>query len=309
MGSVTVRAPAKINLQLAVGGRRPDGYHELATVFHAVSLYDDVTATEAATLRVTVGGDREIPFDGVPRDDSNLAARAAVALAEHAGLEPEVHLHIHKGIPLAGGMAGGSADAAAALVACDALWGTGLSRAELHALATTLGSDVPFALMGGTAVGLGRGELLTPALARGRFEWVLALSDEGLSTAQVYAECDRLRGRRVLPEPRVSDALMAAVRAGDAHALGPALRNDLQPAACSLRPGLRQILDVGDEYGALGSVVSGSGPTVALLARGTEHALDLAVALGASGACQSVKRASGPATAARAVEGSAARRV
>jgi 4-diphosphocytidyl-2-C-methyl-D-erythritol kinase len=309
MASVSVRAPAKINLQLSVGGRRPDGYHELATVFHAVSLYDDVTATEADDLRITVGAERDVPTEGIPLDESNLAARAAVLLAEHAGLDPHVHLHLHKGIPLAGGMAGGSADAAAALVACDALWGTGLSRAELHGLATSIGSDVPFALMGGTAVGLGRGEMLTPALARGRFEWVLALSDDGLSTVDVYAECDRLRGRRVLAEPRISDALMAAVRSGDAHALGAALRNDLQPAACSLRPALRQVLDVGEEYGAIGSIVSGSGPTVALLARGTEHALDLAVALTASGVCRTVKRASGPAPAARVVEGTAARRV
>jgi 4-diphosphocytidyl-2-C-methyl-D-erythritol kinase len=308
MASVTARAPAKINLQLAVGGRRPDGFHELATVFHAISLYDDVTASEATSLKVTVGSDRDIGTEGVPTDTTNLAARAAILLAEHTGLDPGVHLHLHKGIPTAGGMAGGSADAAAALVACDALWGTALPRTELHALAAQLGSDVPFALMGGTALGVGRGERLTPALARGRFEWVLALSDEGLSTAEVYAECDRLRGRRVLPEPRITDGVMAALRAGDPHALGAALRNDLQPAASSLRPSLRQALDLGEEHGALGGIVSGSGPTVAFLASGNEHALDIAVALGASGVASSVKRASGPAPGARLVEAAGPRR-
>ena len=309
MASVTARAPAKINLQLAVGARRADGFHELATVFHAVSLYDDVTASEAKELRVTVGSDRDISTGDVPTDGRNLAARAAILLAEHTGLDPDVHLHLHKGIPTAGGMAGGSADAAAALVACDALWGTALPRSELHGLAAQLGSDVPFPLTGGTAVGMGRGELLTPALARGRFEWVLAIASEGLPTPDVYAECDRLRGRRVLPEPRVTDGLMAALRSGDAHALGGALRNDLQPAACSLRPELRQALDLGEEHGALGGIVSGSGPTVAFLARGTEHALDIAVALGASGVCESVKRASGPAPAARIVEAAGPRRI
>jgi 4-diphosphocytidyl-2-C-methyl-D-erythritol kinase len=308
MASVTARAHAKINLQLAVGGKRADGFHELATVFHAVSLHDDVTATEGAGLRVTVGHDRDVPAGDVPTDETNLAARAALLLAEHTGMDADVHLHLRKGIPTAGGMAGGSADAAASLVACDALWGTALPRGDLHDLAARLGSDVPFALMGGTAIGLGRGEVLTPALARGKFEWVLAIAEEGLPTATVYAECDRLRGRRVLPEPRVTDGLMAALRSGDAHALGTALRNDLQPAACSLRPALRETLDLGIEHGALGGIVSGSGPTVAFLARGTEHALDIAVALGASGACASVKRATGPAPSTRLVEGAAARR-
>ncbi|MGH8968398.1 MAG: 4-(cytidine 5'-diphospho)-2-C-methyl-D-erythritol kinase [Actinomycetes bacterium] len=303
MPSVTVRAPAKINLQLAVGAARSDGFHEVATVYHAVSLYDDVTAATGEGLVVTVGGEKDVDVAAVPQDESNLVARAALALAEHTGVEPDVRLHVHKGVPVAGGMAGGSGDAAAALVACDALWGTGLSRSEMLRLAARLGSDVPFALMGGTAVGLGRGELLTPALARGRFEWVLALADGGLATPKVYAECDRLRAGRVLPEPRVSDRLMAALRAGDAPALGRSLRNDLQPAACNLRPLLRQALEVAEEYGALGAVVSGSGPTVALLVRDTEHALDLAVALSASGACRSVKRAHGPVAGARVADG------
>jgi 4-diphosphocytidyl-2-C-methyl-D-erythritol kinase len=230
----------------------------------------------------------------VPIDASNLAGRAAQLLAEQTGRAPDVHLHLRKGIPVAGGMAGGSADAAAALVACDAVWRTDLSRGDLMTLAARLGSDVPFSLLGGTALGHGRGEHLSPVLARGRFEWVFALADGGLSTPAVYAECDRLRAGRVLPEPRVPDAMMAALRAGDADQLGAALHNDLQAAACSLRPQLREVLEVGDDCEALGALVSGSGPTVAFLVRDTEHALDVAVGLSASGLCRDVKRTHGP---------------
>ena len=200
----------------------------------------------------------------MPLDDSNLAVRAARLLAARTGVAPDVDLHIRKQIPVAGGMAGGSADAAAALVACDLLWRTGLSRDDLHELAAELGADVPFALMGGTAVGTGRGDVLTPALARGELHWVLALSDQQLSTPEVYAECDRLRGSKVVVEPRVSDQMMHGLRSGDAAVVGAQLANDLQPAALSLCPDLAATLAVGEEYGALGSVVSGSGPTVAL---------------------------------------------
>jgi 4-diphosphocytidyl-2-C-methyl-D-erythritol kinase len=299
--SVTVRVPAKVNLQLSVGAPRPDGYHDLVSVFHAVSLYDEVTVSEAGELRVTVEGDSA---EQVPRDGANLAARAAKALADRVGIEPDVHLHIRKGIPVAGGMAGGSADAAGALVACDLLWNTALARDELLELAAELGSDVPFPLVGGTAIGLGRGELLTPALARGEFHWVFALADAGLSTRAVYAECDRLRAQSDIPRPRVSEGLMAALRSGDPAALGRALSNDLQRAAVSLRPQLRLALDIGEEYGALGSLVSGSGPTCAFLVRGPESALDLAVALSAAGVCRSVRRAHGPVPGVRVVEGS-----
>jgi 4-diphosphocytidyl-2-C-methyl-D-erythritol kinase len=300
--SVTARAPAKINLELVVGGPRADGFHDVATAYHAVSLYDEVTATEADRLTVSVSGKTGVSVDDVPNDGRNLAASAAVALAREVGVEPTVALHITKGIPVAGGMAGGSADAAAALVACDALWQTGLSRHELGEVAARLGSDVPFALVGGTAMGMGRGEVLTPVLARGRFEWVVAIADGGLSTPRVYAECDRLRAGQVLPEPRVSDAMMAALRAGDATELGRAMRNDLQDAACSLRPALRQTLDTGREAGALGALVSGSGPTVVFLARSPEHAIDIAVALSATGTCRTVKRAHGPVPGARLTE-------
>jgi 4-diphosphocytidyl-2-C-methyl-D-erythritol kinase len=302
MTSVTARAPAKINLELAVGAPRADGFHDVATAYHAVSLYDEVTATESDRLSVSVTGGAGVDVGDVPNDGRNLAAAAAVALARAAGVEPAVALQVSKGIPVAGGMAGGSADAAAALVACDALWQTGLSRSELADVAARLGSDVPFALVGGTAMGVGRGEVLTPVLARGRFEWVVAIADSGLSTPKVYAECDRLRAGQVLPEPRVSDAMMAALRAGDAAELGRAMHNDLQDAACSLRPALRRTLDTGREAGALGALVSGSGPTVVFLARSPEHSIDIAVALSATGTCRTVKRANGPVPGARLTE-------
>ena len=294
MSSVVVRAPAKVNLGLSIGALRPDGYHDVATAFHAISMYDEVLAATSDELVVSVTSSDGTPVDGVPQDDSNLAVAAARALAQHSGVPALVRLHITKSIPVAGGMAGGSADAAAALMACDALWQTGLSKAELMDLGAELGSDVPFSLAGGTALGSGRGEVLTPVLARGRFEWVVAVADGGLSTPEVYAECDRLRGDDAVPAPRVPDDLLAALRTGDAVALGVALVNDLQDAACSMRPALHDTLSVGCKAGALGGVVSGSGPSVVFLARDALHAIDIAVALAATGTCRAVRRAHGP---------------
>jgi 4-diphosphocytidyl-2-C-methyl-D-erythritol kinase len=302
VASVTVRAPAKINLQLSVGRPGPDGFHGLATVYQAVGLYDDLTvsvAPEGAGTQIEVSGDQA---DDVPADASNLAVRAVALLAERAGVEPDVSIRLHKAIPVAGGMAGGSADAAAALVGCDLLWQTGLGRDDLEALGAELGTDVPFALMGGTAVGTGRGDVLTQALARGEFHWVLAVADGGLSTPAVYAECDRLRSDRPVLEPRVSERLMQALGSGDAEAVGRELTNDLQAAALSLRPQLQQTVDVGAEYAALGCLVSGSGPTVAFLVADPEKALDLTVALSASGLCRAVHRVSGPVHGARSMD-------
>jgi 4-diphosphocytidyl-2-C-methyl-D-erythritol kinase len=299
---VTVRAPAKVNLALAVGPRRPDGYHDLATVFHALSLYEEVVATAADDVVVTVEGPGA---ELVPLDDDNLAVRAAHALAAYAGVDAGVHLHLRKSVPVAGGMAGGSADAAAALVACDALWHTGLGRGELETLAARLGSDVPFALHGGTAVGTGRGERLTPALVSGTYHWVVAVADGGLSTPDVYGELDRMRdrdGASVDPDcPAVPPRLLAALRAGDAEALGSTLANDLQDAACRLRPKLRDTLEVGSDLGALGALVSGSGPSCVFLARDAEHALDLALGLATAEVGGDIHRATGPAPGARVV--------
>jgi 4-diphosphocytidyl-2-C-methyl-D-erythritol kinase len=292
---VTVRVPAKVNLHLGVGPRRLDGYHDLATVFQAVSLYDEVTASPADELSVEVAG-----ADGVPADENNLAVRAARALAHTAGVEPAVHLRLSKGIPVAGGMAGGSADAAAALVACDALWGTGLERSNLSALAAALGSDVPFALHGGTALGSGRGELLSPVLGQGQYHWVFALARVGLSTTLVYEELDRQRhqGEAVAPAGP-PDPVLGALRAGDPVALGRVLANDLQPAAVRLRPQLRHVLAAGQELGALGAVVSGSGPTVAFLVRSAAVSISFASALAGLGVCRTIRRASGPVAGAR----------
>lgn len=296
---VSVRAPGKINLALRVGPPGADGYHEVASVLHAVSLFEDVVASAADDITCTVTGDEAA---AVPTDSSNLAVRAALLLAERAGVDEGVHLTVRKQVPVAGGMGGGSADAAAALVACDALWRTGMSRDGLAELGSELGADVPFALLGGTALGTGRGDRLTPALARGEHHWVLALSHERLSTPGVYAECDRLRAGRPVPDPRVPDAMMQALRSADDEALGRSLVNDLQPAACSLLPSIDRTLAVGADAGALGGLVSGSGPTVGFLVRDPEHALDVSVALTASGVVRGVRRVHGPVPGARLVE-------
>ncbi|MFE1249517.1 4-(cytidine 5'-diphospho)-2-C-methyl-D-erythritol kinase [Streptomyces sp. NPDC058735] len=290
--SVTVRVPAKVNVQLAVGAARPDGFHDLANVFLAVGLYDEITVTPAEGLRVTCEGP---DADQVPLDRTNLAARAAVALAERYGLSPDVHVHIAKDIPVAGGMAGGSADGAGALVACDALWGTGASRDELLRICAELGSDVPFSLVGGAALGVGRGERLTPLDAGGVFHWVFAMAGRGLSTPAVFREFDRLGEGTDIPEPVASQELLAALAKGDPDALAAAVSNDLQPAALSLFPELAGTLATGRAAGALAALVSGSGPTTAFLVRDPESAAAVAQALVASGTCRTVRTASGPA--------------
>lgn len=292
---ITVRAPAKINLQLAVGSLRSDGYHELVSVFHAVDLCDEVTVAEAGDgVELVMSGEGAADL---PVDDTNLAVRAARLLADHHGIEANVRIQITKAIPVAAGMAGGSADAAGVLVACDALWRTRTDRETLVSLAATLGSDVPFALLGGTAIGTGRGEQLTPVLANGELYWVFAIADEGLSTPAVYAEFDRLNSAPAAPE--VSIPLLQALRSGVADAVGNQLHNDLQPAAVKLRSNLGPLLDAGTDFGALGAVVCGSGPTCAFLVRDTEASIDLAVALTSTGLCRTVKRGSGPAQGVR----------
>jgi 4-diphosphocytidyl-2-C-methyl-D-erythritol kinase len=298
--SVTVRVPAKINLHLGVGSLRADGFHELRTVFHAVSLYDEVTiqANEDDGLDVVVLGEHEA---GVPLDEDNLALRAVRAVAEHAGVPASATVTLRKGIPVGGGLAGGSADAAAALVAADELWSAGLGRAGLGELAAELGSDVAFLLSGGTALGTGRGEHVSPVLTSGDYHWVLAVAETGLSTPAVYAELDRQRGGHDVDEASPAEGVLAALRAGDVVALGRSLRNDLQPAALQLRPQLARVLDVGRELGAAGGIVSGSGPTVALLARTRGDAVRIASSLAGYDVCRSVRRASGPVPGARIV--------
>lgn len=291
--SVTVRVPAKVNVQLAVGAARPDGFHDLANVFLAVGLFDEVTVTPAAELRVTCEGPdaAQVPLDG-----TNLAARAAVALAERYGRTPAVHIHIAKDIPVAGGMAGGSADGAGALLACDALWGTGASRVELLDICAELGSDVPFSLVGGAALGIGRGEKLTVLETGGTFHWVFAMAERGLSTPAVFREFDRLVAvaDSDVPVPVASPELLDALAKGDPDALAATVSNDLQPAALSLFPALADTLAAGRAAGALAALVSGSGPTTAFLSRDAGAAQQVARALSASGTCRAVRVAGGP---------------
>ena len=290
---VCVKVPAKVNLELRVGPPRADGFHPLATVYQGVSLYDTIEVFPAREWSVEIAGRTAA---GVPADENNLALRAAQALHDVTGAGRPVRIRLTKEIPVAGGMAGGSADAAGALLACHRLWGLDLSAAELAHLAAGLGSDIPFLLSGGTAIGSGRGERIAPTSARGTYHWVFALSETGLSTPAVYAECDRLRGSTPVPAPEPSADLLAALSFGNAEAVAAAMGNDLQAAAISLQPGLAEVLEAGMSFGALAGIVSGSGPTVAFLARDAEAAIDLAVSLTASGSAADVRKASGPVT-------------
>lgn len=300
MSSVRAVAPAKINLSLRVRALRSDGYHEITTVFHAVSLTDEVTVSPAAAGSGRIVRTLGDHVASVPGGDDNIAGKAAVALARQAGLvDPDVTIDIAKSIPVAAGMAGGSADAAATLVALRRLWDLDIADADLAVIAARLGSDVPFSLMGGTAIGRGRGEMLTPVLTDGELHWVVALSDTELSTPAVYAEWDRLLAAGVVSaagDAADADApLLAALRQGDPRAVAGHLVNDLEPAAVALRPQLRGVLDVGVELGALAGIVSGSGPTCVFLVPGREAAIALAAELSGTGLVRGVRHAVGPA--------------
>ncbi|MCU1635182.1 MAG: 4-(cytidine 5-diphospho)-2-C-methyl-D-erythritol kinase [Cryobacterium sp.] len=300
---VHARAPGKINVFLKVGAVMEDGYHDVATAYQAVSLCEDVRAYPADNFSVEFAG--PIDTSGLERGGSNLAIKAARALARKAGYRGGVHLEIEKRVPIAGGMGGGSADAAATLLACDALWGTEATKEELLAIAAKLGADVPFALTGGTAIGTGRGDQLSPALAKGSFHWVLALAEFGMSTPEVYRELDRHRERHaqdIFPaqqQPRVDANVLQALRAGDPSMLADCLHNDLQAPALHLAPGLANVLELGEENGALAGILSGSGPTVAFLVADADTALELQVAL--SALRLHVVRATGPVHGARLV--------
>ncbi|MDL9938215.1 4-(cytidine 5'-diphospho)-2-C-methyl-D-erythritol kinase [Gordonia sp. ABSL1-1] len=303
--AVVARAPSKVNLHLGVGPRRDDGYHDLVTVFQALSLHDDVRISPSSALSVTVRGESAA---SVPADESNLAVRAVFALGAWADRAAKVSIDIDKAIPVAGGMAGGSADAAAALVALATLWQLDIDRDELSRIAAELGSDIPFSLHGGTALGTGRGEQLIPVLARGEYHWVLAIAREGLSTPAVYGELDRLRDNRSGSELDESellarpDALMQALASGDPEAVAPLLHNDLQPAALSLQPTLRRTLRAGIDAGALNGIVSGSGPTCAFLCADETEAVNVAAELSGAGVTRSVRTASGPVPGTRIID-------
>lgn len=290
---VIVEVPAKINLALGVAPLGADNFHELITIFHAVSLFDTVTAKPSSSgVTLTIEGEGA---KWLPVNDSNLAVKAAKLLAKHHGIEPQVDLHIEKRIPVSGGMAGGSADAAGALIACDRLWETNTSREELESLAAQLGSDVTFSLHGGTALGSGRGQLITSVITTGEYHWVVALAEGGLSTPKVYSEFDRMQAVLRSGPPQVPTQLLLALRAGDSRELGAGLINDLEPAALSLMPSLRKTLDTGRDLGAIGAMVSGSGPTCIFLAASQDQAVNLAASLSGAGVCRSVRIAVGPA--------------
>ena len=296
-----MRVPAKVNLALNVGATDNEGYHALGTLFQAVSLFDDLVArpAEAGVFRVSFRGEGA---SGLPADDTNLVVRAARLLAGTCGAgNPGAEIRVHKRIPVAGGMAGGSADAAAALVACNALWGTGLPLPELSALAARLGADVPFPLTGATAVGSGRGDLVTPIMTRGSYHWVFALAEDGLSTPAVFRRFDELTGAGQPAMRDVPEALTAALRAGDARVLADSLDNDLQAAALDLRPELAEVIAVAEEAGALRAIVSGSGPTIAALVEDPGSAQRVSRALKASGLVAGVLRADAPVSGARVV--------
>jgi 4-diphosphocytidyl-2-C-methyl-D-erythritol kinase len=300
---VHAKAPGKINVFLKVGALLPDGYHDVAIAYQAVSLYEEVRAYPADDFSVTIAGTVEL--SRVPLDGSNIAIKAARLLARKTGYRGGAHLEIGKHVPVTGGMGGGSADAAATLLACDALWGTDLPREQMLAIATELGADVPFAFTGGTAIGTGRGDQLSPALAQGQFQWVLALADFGLSTPAVYSELDSHRDRHsqdIFPataQPFVDANVLQALRAGDPHQLAETLYNDLQAPALHLEPSLASVLELGEENGALAGIISGSGPTIAFLTADLDNALELQIAL--SAARLNVVRVTGPVHGARLV--------
>jgi 4-diphosphocytidyl-2C-methyl-D-erythritol kinase len=258
--SVTVRAPAKVNLYLGVGAPRPDGFHPLATVYQAVGLYDDVTVADAPEWTVgLVEAD-----DDVPLGEDNIAVKAGRALVAHHGLDRAARITIAKGIPVAGGMAGGSADAAATLIALDRLWDLGTSDEDLLALAAALGSDVPFSLVGGTATGVGRGEVVSPVPDLTSVWWVVVLAAEGLSTPAVYRHFDDL-SPDAEAEPELPARLLAALASGSYDDVALGLGNDLWDAARELRPELAATEADLAGVGADAILLSGSGPTMLML--------------------------------------------
>lgn len=291
--TVTVRAPAKVNLHLGVGAPRADGFHPLATVYQAVGLYDDVTvsAWDDWTVRVLLEGplveqpERADPTTGLAAqlERDNIAERAGRLLAAHHGIEAAAAITIRKSIPVAGGMAGGSADAAATLVALDRLWDLGTADEDLLDLAARLGSDVPFALLGGTASGTGRGEVVEPLLDRGAWWWVVIGNERGLSTPAVYGAFDARHPTGDVPDPALPTALPAALADGDPVMLAALLDNHLQAAALDVRPDLAATLDAGLDAGALQVLLSGSGPTVLALCSDADHAREVTAGLQRAG--------------------------
>jgi len=298
--SVTVRAAAKINLRLAVGPPREDGFHPLLTVYQAISLYDDVTVSDADAWSVAVEPTGDLDCSGAPLDGSNIAVRAGRLLSTHHGVRRAAAIRIAKGIPVAGGLAGGSADAAAALVALDRLWDLNTTDEDLLRLAAELGSDVPFALIGGTARGTGRGEVVEQIDDPGTWWWVVVPNATGMSTPEVYREFDRLYpGLLSHHHLRVHD-MPGILRTRDFRLLGRNLENDLQPAALSLRPDLEQTdLDLFEARAF--RLLSGSGPTFLGLVETQERAHEVCEHMLDRG-YRDIRVATGPVAGAHVVE-------
>lgn len=325
--SVTASAHGKVNLHLGVGPAREDGYHELDTIFQAVSLKEEVTVA----LREAQGAqDTADPtpctwsvsgFDShlVPQDPSNLAWKAVAAIqdlardAHVAWADAGVHIHIDKGIPVAGGMAGGSADAAAALIAATELYFPDPrsprrpDSAQLSEIAAYLGADVPFCLLGGTARGTGKGENLMPVITQGTYHWAIATDKRGLSTPQVFKQLDQQRAAAPEASPKGAragspEALITALRAGNPAEVGKLLVNDLQAPAISLLPSLRETLKAAEEAGAIAAIVSGSGPTIAMLCASADDAVEVATAVSVAGKASSTMTTSSPAAAAGVIK-------
>ncbi|MGJ9373712.1 4-(cytidine 5'-diphospho)-2-C-methyl-D-erythritol kinase [Nesterenkonia sp. CF4.4] len=291
-GHVTAVAPGKVNVSLRVGPLREDGYHEVATLYLAVSLYEEVSAARRDDGAITVSlsersaftevqtrdpDTQEMVAAAIPLDERNLVHQAASKLRERLGITDGVDLTITKNVPVAGGMGGGSADAAAALVACSALWEAGLSKEQLAEIGSELGADVPFAILGGAAVGQGVGDELSPLLTRGELHLVLVPANTGLSTPSVYATLDEMRAEAGVEAepPELDPDLVRAVCTADAELVASLMANDLQAPAVASLPSLEDMMDVGMIEGALQGMVSGSGPTLVFLARDAESAHQL----------------------------------
>jgi 4-diphosphocytidyl-2-C-methyl-D-erythritol kinase len=281
---LVLSAAAKVNLTLEVLGKRPDGYHEIATVMQAVELTDRLTLEDADTFELHAS-------PGVPTDGTNLALRAAFALRETAGITRGVHISLDKRIPVAAGLGGGSADAAAVLLGLNRLWGLRWPRARLEAISVTLGMDVPFFLRGGGALGTGRGEQLEPVDVGGS-ALVLVNPRFGSSTAEVYGRVTQEMysdGKRALD-------LIEALRSRRAVRIAASLYNSLEAAVAPIHPEIGRMKAALLAAGALGAVMSGSGPTVFGVARSFEHARQIRARLArASWACWAVRTTRGPA--------------
>ncbi|GAA2557855.1 4-diphosphocytidyl-2-C-methyl-D-erythritol kinase [Neomicrococcus aestuarii] len=278
--SVVARAPGKINVSLEVGPPREDGYHSVATIYLAVNLFEDIRASERMDTEFTISlSPDSAPFadpETFPIGPENLVIRAAAELRAYTGVKAGADLEVTKRVPIAGGMGGGSADAAAALVACNALWETGLNREELAIVGARLGADVPFALYGGAAVGLGVGDQLSPLLLRNATHWVLVPASYGLSTPEVYGTLDKLRAEQDVEAPTNVDVdTVHALVAANVESLALNVRNDMEQAAIHLAPEIATVIATGEKLGAARGIVSGSGPTIAFLAEDKDHAEQL----------------------------------